>query len=352
MGQEGDIERLHHLRDHVIKALLDELRPGVYEVTTPDVPAGGMIIDQVISDLDHSELVICDVTLDSPSVFYELAIRHCLGRPWLMLRDQSRTQGPDAARAFDTSAYRDWSVDLRPEAVESARATLRDPLSWILEQIDAEAAPDVVANNPVLHYYKAPLTEVSAGAGLAFGYYNNLVKPVAQGLDVDDDQLRWDGPGPFTDKWWKEVRLHVFLPEDLDQAKRRSIAKLIKPLAKVSIPTRDRPVWLVAFPWRKGCGHTLRLVDIPTTMMAIEESVRYRSGLPEPPLSEYPHNWHAWQEFRRFRRVFERLRDIYPDQDVRACVQQYTQIEESFNLAQRIEEENWSLGTPVHVTTI
>lgn len=100
-------ERLHHLAEEIVGPLLEEIRPGEWDSPrTLDLPEVDKVMNQVIRELDQSELVIADVSLARPSVYYELAIRHCLGRPYVMVRQKGSRKSTDERIAFDVADYR------------------------------------------------------------------------------------------------------------------------------------------------------------------------------------------------------------------------------------------------------
>jgi hypothetical protein len=355
MGSD-DTDRLHALARDIVAPLLEELQEGRWTVRTPDLTETGKIMDQVIRELDRSELVVADISQDRPSVFYELAIRHCLARPYVMLRDVNAAPSADVVGAddegrgssdhvaFDIADYRWWNVDLSPNHQEAAKGQLRNILRETVDLIDADASFDQVAASPLTNYYRAPLTEVSAGAGLAYGYFNNFVRPVADALR--EPRLDWGERGsPFETEWWNDVKLHIFLPRDLSQANREAIDGLTKGLPRAALPAPTRPIWVSVFPWSEGCDGTLRLFDVPTTMGAIYESVRIRAG-DNAPMSGYPWTWLERQEFARFRAVFNTLWKSPPgetDGSVRNLLAQHAAVEGVFDISKRIERKNWEI---------
>ncbi|GAA0267352.1 hypothetical protein GCM10008965_39210 [Methylorubrum aminovorans] len=65
----------------IIKEVIDSLDLS-YEVRRADDDVRpGMIGDRIIHDIINSDLVIADLTGLNPNVFYELGIRHAVGRP-------------------------------------------------------------------------------------------------------------------------------------------------------------------------------------------------------------------------------------------------------------------------------
>jgi hypothetical protein len=65
----------------------------------------GMISEQVIQYLLHSALVIADLSFHNPNVFYELAIRHMIGKPTVHI---IRKEDPIP---FDLKDFRTIEID-------------------------------------------------------------------------------------------------------------------------------------------------------------------------------------------------------------------------------------------------
>lgn len=69
--------------DNVLNYIIVPTASGCgYTVTRSDkIPQPGIIINQIIKHLSEDDLVIADLTDGNPSVFYELAFRHIVGKP-------------------------------------------------------------------------------------------------------------------------------------------------------------------------------------------------------------------------------------------------------------------------------
>src|SRR4051812_30411064 len=84
----GDIDSdIRKRSDQVLKHVI---QPAVtscgYVATRADqISEPGMITSQVIQHIANDSMVIADLTGRNPNVFYELAIRHALRKPYLQL---------------------------------------------------------------------------------------------------------------------------------------------------------------------------------------------------------------------------------------------------------------------------
>lgn len=52
------------------------------------ISKSGLITTQIINQIIECPLVIADLTGANPNVFYELAIRHATGKPYIQLIEQ------------------------------------------------------------------------------------------------------------------------------------------------------------------------------------------------------------------------------------------------------------------------
>jgi len=278
IGPMRDMARLKRLAEEIIEPVVKEFG---YRVETPDQPDMGKIMDQVIATLDRAELVIADLTGNNPNVCYELGIRHCLGRAYIVVREEKGDVAQDKP-PFDIAAYRYASIDI--DQVEAAKNNL-----WpVVKNTDDDIKKNEPVSNPVTDYYTVPLTEISPAAGLALGYYRNFVEPALQRLQ-DESRPILIGEGDNKEEIEKllrgNVRLGIAIPKTLDQARHSYIgSKLVKQgfLKEAEFgakPGEARPFTLYAWP---GVTDACRLVDIPTTMNVMESAIQRRLKQPEP----------------------------------------------------------------------
>lgn len=97
----------------------------------------GQINAQVIDRLLNSRLVIADLSMLNPNVFYEIGIRHMVEKPIIHL------QREDDPIPFDVAIYRAIKFSLKEYAdLEAAQTLLARMIADVL-------APEYVTNNPV-----------------------------------------------------------------------------------------------------------------------------------------------------------------------------------------------------------
>lgn len=97
----------------------------------------GIITDALIADLQVADLVIADLSELNPNVFYEIGIRHTLGKPIIHVASAG-TRLP-----FDTNNQRTVFYDKQDwESIRAAREAIR-------QQADRCLRPDAKITNPV-----------------------------------------------------------------------------------------------------------------------------------------------------------------------------------------------------------
>lgn len=88
------------LYQDVIKPQCEKL--GLQAIRADENYASTPIINDIIQEISEASIIICDITMDNPNVFYELGYAHALRKTTILLADkQKRTTLP-----FDVSGYR------------------------------------------------------------------------------------------------------------------------------------------------------------------------------------------------------------------------------------------------------
>lgn len=116
-GSEGRGRSDKVLR-HIIKPVCVEL--GYSASRADEINDPGLISRRIIKELIESDLVIADLTGHNPNVFYELAIRHFIGKPFVQLIEKSDGLPFDV---YDLNTVRVDSADM--DSVDEARSKLR-----------------------------------------------------------------------------------------------------------------------------------------------------------------------------------------------------------------------------------
>ncbi len=87
IGEEGSEIRVHI--DGVIRGAIKPALEDKYEVfPAHEITNTGSITKQVIEELFKDELVVANLTGLNPNVMYELAFRHSVGKPVIIIADE------------------------------------------------------------------------------------------------------------------------------------------------------------------------------------------------------------------------------------------------------------------------
>lgn len=93
-------ENYDDLYQDVIKDVCEKNGYSVYRV---DEGLGtGLILNDIVSAIKNSALVIADITPDNPNVFYEVGFAHALNKPTILLNEKSQRE----RLPFDISGFR------------------------------------------------------------------------------------------------------------------------------------------------------------------------------------------------------------------------------------------------------
>lgn len=294
-GHLNERARLRKLAQQVVAPVLNEIgRPdGIsYSVLTPYEQFGGNIINDVISAIDRADIVVADLTDSNPNVFYELGITHALGRPCVSVvesRMQVLKSGKIRRQAlpFDVGAYRAQYIDLDEDKFAEARDKLRPHLEKAHRESDWRKL-----ENPVIDFYRAPITFISPAFALAQGYYHNFIKPVVEAIILPNGERFLHpivtgtkaNPNPqkpeeavlFPDDKRRKLQLHIIIPTRIPLAKHNYVDKLKgqNALYTAFIGSGGRPYTSFMRVYNEETSYAL--VDVPTTIRGMEDAVKRR----------------------------------------------------------------------------
>ena len=279
--------RLVRLAREVIEPLLREIEAQDgerYVVRTPYDLGGGNIMNDVIYAIDRADLVVADLTDSNPNAFYELGITHALGRACVSVMEETQQK-----IEFDLSAYRVYKINLDEERYSEAQNILRDALRTAHRSISDWSKLE----NPVIDFFRAPITYISPAFSLAQGYYLNFVRPVVESLikrkgqrylyDVGvstDDSVptpnKIDDTALLPDDVRAALELHIVIPNRIGLTKHGYTDRLrgVIPAAVVEGDGRH----YTCFYHSASSQHTL--IDIPTTLRVLEDAVERRMRYP------------------------------------------------------------------------
>lgn len=121
--------RSNKVMNHIIQEGISEFGYTVERADLLDEP--GSITRQIIQKTINSELVVADLTDHNPNVFYELAVRHATGEPYIQLIQSSESI------PFDISDFRTIKYGLDVEEADQARQEIQSMVKT-LEEGDSE----------------------------------------------------------------------------------------------------------------------------------------------------------------------------------------------------------------------
>lgn len=308
----GGRARLNRLAREVIRPLFDEIerREGVrYIVQTPYDLGGDHVMNDVIYAIDRADIVIADLTDSNPNVFYELGICHSLGRASIALMEERQEK-----IEFDVRAYRVYKINLDEDRYQEGRDALREPLTRAHLSVSDWSRFE----NPVIDFFRAPITYISPSFALAQNYYFNFVRPVGEAMikrkgarylyDIGTAEPGANVQGQLeqmqllSDDARRQLELHIVVPLRIAFTKRTFADKLRGALPSALIEGDGRSYTCFLHTTPQGAP---ALVDIPTTIRGMEDAVQRRMRYPN--ISSDAPEWREveQQEVTRFAMILE-----------------------------------------------
>lgn len=117
----------------IVDPALSEL--GFKIVRSDTINTAGMITSQIIEHLVKSKLVVADLSFHNPNVFYELSLRHSLGKPIIHLI-RSSDSIPFDIHSFRTIKIDDSSIYSFVPQIESYKAAVSAQARQLLDATD------------------------------------------------------------------------------------------------------------------------------------------------------------------------------------------------------------------------
>ncbi len=109
---------------------------GFHPHRADDVFRPGVILQDIVSDIAESQVVIAEVTPPNPNVFYELGYAHALEKPTVLLVEQPKEGAPPLP--FDISGFRCIFYEDAIRGKSEVEGTLTKYLRNIHEEISGE----------------------------------------------------------------------------------------------------------------------------------------------------------------------------------------------------------------------
>ena len=139
------------------------------KAVAPEDRRPNVIIPGILGLIEHTDLVVIDMSGGRANVGYEAGIVHALGLPYVILTSDPRPpfyfQGAECICDFHFS-----------DTYDSAQATHGDLWRRLRRFLSDPDAVNDYADNQLTQYYSLPLVDVAGPSGLAAGYYRNGVR--------------------------------------------------------------------------------------------------------------------------------------------------------------------------------
>ena len=147
IGADGSEQRKHAdlFMEHLVVPAVEGL--GLRVVRSDTIDAVGMITSQIIEHLVKSALVIADLSFHNPNVFYELSLRHALGKPVIHLI-RSCDSIPFDIHSFRTIKIDDSDLYTFVPQMESYKASIAAQARQLIN--DAGSDP---IDNPITAFF-------------------------------------------------------------------------------------------------------------------------------------------------------------------------------------------------------
>ncbi len=141
IGAEGSEQRMHAdlFMGSIVEPAVTEL--GLEIVRSDTINAAGTITSQIIEHLVKAKLVVADLSFHNPNVFYELSLRHSLGKPVIHLI-RSSDSIPFDIHSFRTIKIDDSSIYTFVPQIESYKTAVLAQARQLLES-------DGLFDNPI-----------------------------------------------------------------------------------------------------------------------------------------------------------------------------------------------------------
>jgi hypothetical protein len=208
------------LINSVIKPILNEL--GFEIFVAHEISAPGSITRQVVQHVLEDDLVLVNLTELNPNVMYELAVRHCIGLPVVVLTEHGTTLPFDISDERTIFFHNDMHgvVDLKPRL-----------LAAVVTAMDEDTEPD----NPVYRVSQGKVLRDAAQGDDAQGallrkldYIESSIAELRQRSSTPISNISTPTEYPFT--YIVEV-----------QADRSTIREMVRQLK--TIPGVERASW-------------------------------------------------------------------------------------------------------------
>lgn len=138
IGSEGTDRRRRsdQVLNHIIRPVVEDSEFGYVAIRADKIAAPGLITQQVVQHIVSDELVVADLSEGNPNVYYELAIRHGVNKPFVQLIDAAESL------PFDVADQRTIAFDIHDlDSVEAAKKSMRNQIAAIHHGASEPSSP-------------------------------------------------------------------------------------------------------------------------------------------------------------------------------------------------------------------
>jgi hypothetical protein len=320
MSSNAERSRMDDIAHRLLTPILAPLG---YRIVLPDDPLGSAnIFDAIMQHIDTADLMIADLTGDNPNVYYELAIRHSLGLPYVLI-----SQRPPR---FDISQLR--AVIYDDQALNDAQTVAR--LTQMLHARHHEVITQGDVNNPITNFYGVPLAEVSPASGLGLGYFRNFVRWTMKDIADGACEIYIEGEPrvQISKAAYDTLKLQLWIPDRITGSFQGTINSLLVNtgrLKRATIEKLPRVVGLYALP---DTTEFITLVDVPTALNAMQVAIEGRYSGVRLRVQSAEYRKLEIEEIDRFKDTIQRLID---------------NDQENFRVQRDVEIVRWNVDEPV-----
>lgn len=142
--------------------------PDAIVVTAPEDSERGQIVEAVLAEIERSDLIIVDISTESPSTMYELAAVNALGTPYILVTDKTKLP----FYLVQTRAIFEFKYADAYSAEEDSHRLLRKRLLANYKSADGVGFTESCLSN---YFSGIPIVNISGPAGIATGYHMNTL---------------------------------------------------------------------------------------------------------------------------------------------------------------------------------
>ncbi len=259
--------------------------------------------DWIFGQIDSCDLLVADLTGFNPNVIYEVAFAHSLGLPCAYLRFNEPAIGQLDETDIDKIEHY-FKLSLIPSVTVDELNSGQS--AGFNSQLDAVLSGSQAAGETILSNYYRGVAPIDAEfvRGLAEGYFRNFLGPVLTCERAEE---------------YSRYRLRILIPDTFElpdaDVRRAASSKLgngrtnltsnslgrelgVSHANKPTAPNRFKKIFLrQALPERSGTEY---FFDIPTTLLTITRSSKYRKVIQAPYFSDIDRDRMTDRLARRF----------------------------------------------------